>query len=60
MNICSKLLMSDTSAHLRLDKTLNPQESAESVSTLKDAAQVIGFDVDIPQYGKGMLTFLVT
>ncbi len=60
MNICSKLLMSDTSAHLRLDKTLSPQESAEPVSALKDSAQVIGFDIDIPKYGKGMLTFLVT
>ena len=60
MNICSKLLMSDTSAHLRLDKTLSPQESAEPLSALKDSAQVIGFDIDIPKYGKGMLTFLVT
>ena len=60
MNICSKLLMSDTSAHLRLDKTLSPQESVETVSALQGSAQTIGFNVDIPKYGVGMLTFLVT
>ena len=60
MNICSKLLMSDSSAHLRLDKTLSPEESTEPVSALKDSAKIIGFNVGIPKYGTGMLTFLVT
>ncbi len=60
MNICSKLLMSDSSAHLRLDKTLVPEDSAETVSALKESAQVIGFNVEIPKYGVGGLTFLVT
>lgn len=60
MNICSKLLMSDTSAHLRLDKTLEPDQSQEAIATLKDAGQVKSFGIDIPQYGKGMLTFVIT
>lgn len=60
MNICSKLLMSDGSAHLRLDKTLGPEESTETVSALKESAQIIAFNVEIPKYGSGSLTFLVT
>lgn len=60
MNICSKLMMSDTSAHLRLDRTLSPEQSAESIAALQDSSQITGFGVDIPRYGKGTLTFVVT
>lgn len=60
MNICSKLLMSDSSAHLRLDKTLNPEESAEAVASLQESGHIFGFGVDVPRYGKGTLTFVVT
>ena len=60
MNISSKLMMSDLSAHLRLDKTLNPQQAAEPIAALQESAQITGFGVDIPRYGKGTLTFVVT
>ena len=60
MNICSKLLMSDASAHLRLDKALSPEEGAGPLSTLQEAAQITAFHVEIPNYGAGTLTFLVT
>ena len=59
MNICSKLLMSDSSAHLRLDKALRPDEASESICSLEASAQIAGFGVDIPRYGKGALTFVV-
>ena len=38
MNISSKLMMSDSSAHLRLDKTLNPKQSAEAIAALQESA----------------------
>jgi len=60
MNICSKLFMSETSAHLRLDKIVKPADGAEPIATLESAAKVAPFDVDIPRYGKGALIFLVT
>ncbi len=60
MNICSKLMMTDSGAHLRLDKTMNPDQSADTVASLRESSQVIGFGVDIPRYGKGTLTFVVT
>ena len=59
MNICSKLLMSDTSAHLRLDKTLPPDEAAAPIAALQ-AAKLTSFGMAIPKYGKGTLTFVVT
>ncbi len=60
MNICSKLLMSESGAHLRLDQTLSAEQSADAIASLQDASQVTGFGVEIPQYGKGTLSFVVT
>lgn len=57
MNICSKLMMSDSSAHLRLGKTLAPAESAEAVGSLQGKTK--GFTLDIPGYGKGVMTFVI-
>ncbi len=58
MNICSKLMMSDTSAHLRLKKVLSPGEAADTISSLSEG-QSHSFAVDIPNYGNGALTFLL-
>lgn len=58
MNICSKLMMSDHSAHLRLMKTLSPVESGGAITSLAEN-QSCSFVVDIPQYGQGALTFLI-
>ena len=60
MNICSKLLMSDSSAHLRLGKTMSPDSAAEPIAALQDSGKITGFGIDIPNYGKGTLTFVVT
>ncbi len=59
VNICSKLLMTDSSPHLRLDKVLPPSESAP-VSATFEAVEMVAFEVDIPHYGKGSVTFLIT
>ena len=60
MNICSKLLMKDSGAHLRLDKVLKPEEASSAIGALQDAPQSAGFAVEIPQYGTGKLSFIVT
>ncbi len=59
MNICSKLMMSDTSAHLRLHKALLPDQSADAITTLEASGSICGFDVDVPRYGKGKLSFVI-
>ena len=59
MNICSKLLMSDSSAHLRLHRTLPAEQAGAAIAEL-EAATGIGFQVDIPRYGAGCMHFLVT
>jgi len=57
MNICSKLLMSDSSAHLRLDRILTPANAAEEMAAI-DKPQTISFEVDVPNYGAGSLAFV--
>lgn len=59
MNICSKLLMSDTSDHLRLDKSLLPEDSAEPLAELEGKSAVTTFNVTIPGYGDGLLSFKI-
>jgi len=60
MNISSKLMMSDSSAHLRLAQTLHPEQAAEPIAALQESAQITGFSVKIPRYGEGTLIFAVT
>lgn len=59
MNICSKLLMSDSSAHLRLDKVLEPGDAGSTTAELKGDSVLKGFIVDIPGYGSGEVSFLI-
>lgn len=59
MNICSKLLMTDTGAHLRLGKVFDTAEEAGSDS-IQAIATKVGFEVDIPGYGKGKIAAIVT
>lgn len=58
-NIFSKLLMTDSSPHLRLGEVLPPSEFA-SVSATFEAVEMVAFEVYIPRYGKGSVTFLIT
>lgn len=61
MNICSRLLMTEADdRHLRLDKTLAPGEAAEYVSQLNGGGTPVGFKLEVPNYGAGHLSFLVT
>lgn len=59
MNICSKLFMSDDSDHLRLAKTLQPAEVATEIAALVEGSQAKTFDIGIPGYGSGKLSFYV-
>ena len=60
MNICSKLLMTESGSHLRLDKVLKPEEASSAIGALQDAPQSAGFAVAIPKYGTGRLSFIVS
>ncbi|MCZ8133276.1 MAG: response regulator [Steroidobacteraceae bacterium] len=56
MNICSRLLMTDTSPHLRLTK-MYPAKSLEAPvqAALSDAKGRIDFEVNVPKHGPGTL-----
>ena len=61
MNICSSLMMSDHSAHLRLAKILKAGSDSEAVlGELADNGTKIGVSLDIPNYGQGKIAFVVT
>ena len=51
--------MSDSSAHLRLDKTLDPGAGDDALAALEGSAVKVAFRLDIPNYGSGTLTFLI-
>jgi len=60
MNICSRMFMTDTSPHVKLDKVYKTfDEAPDDVKNLfKDVEERIDFDVSIPGYGNGALTFM--
>lgn len=55
-NICTRLLMDDSSDHLRFAELLKPDESADCVAALS-ALTSTGFTVSVPRYGAGALAF---
>lgn len=62
MNICSRMFMTDTSPHVKLDKVYKTfDEAPDNVRDLfQDAEERIDFDVSIPGYGNGAVSFLCT
>ena len=62
MNICSSLLMSDRTPHLKLDNLYRgPEQLPENARAMLGAvAGRIGFEVTISRYGSGHLSFLTT
>ena len=60
MNICSRLLISENGAHLRLDKTLDPAAAAGPIAELETNMSVANFNLTIPNYGCGGISFLVS
>jgi hypothetical protein len=59
MNICSRLVMDATSPHLRLDQ-IYPAKSlpAPATALLGAPSARREFQVQLPKYGGGVLTFL--
>lgn len=59
MNICSRLLMSDHTPHLRLGQVL-PRKDATALAAIEKAGTRKDFQVTVPRYGSGQLACLVT
>lgn len=59
MNICSKLMLSESSDHLRLDKAYAPTETPDGVTELQAGSTKCGFEIDIPRYGSGSIDFYI-
>lgn len=61
MNICSRLLMSDGSAHLKLQKVYPSKAMPPELAALLGAAQGrVDFELNVPKYGAGTLAVLST
>ena len=60
MNICSRLLIAEHGAHLRLDKTLDPEAAAGPITELEPKTEIASFNLTIPGYGSGAMSFLVS
>ncbi|MEM1229921.1 MAG: hypothetical protein AAGI15_05240 [Pseudomonadota bacterium] len=60
MNICSKLLMSETSAHLRLAETLDPEAAAGLNEKLPEGVENVAYRLKIPNFGEGQISFSVS
>ena len=59
MNICSRLMMTDDSPHLRLDKTLLPDAAKGAIGQVGEGSRAGYFQVSIPAYGSGNMAFLI-
>lgn len=59
MNILTRLVMDDSTMHLKLD-TVVPAAGDERFSTLVESSTRVDFAVTIPKYGDGVVSFLVT
>ena len=57
MNMCSTLLMSDNSGHLKLAKTVDFEQAEDIVAAINGSENQPGFEVTIPGYGNGKLAF---
>ena len=61
MNICTRLLIDDNTVHLRLTEVVPSQEASDVLETVTSSdATRVDFQVDIPKYGAGTLSFVVT
>ena len=61
MNICSRLLMSDGSAHLKLDKVYPSKAMPAALAAMLGSVQGrVDFELNVPKYGAGTLAVLST
>lgn len=58
INVCSRLLMSDSSTHLKLDKVFRPSEAVAVIDGFT-ARTSVGFKLKIPRYGVGKMLFSI-
>jgi len=59
MNICTRLMMDHSSAHLRLDQIYTPANlPAPAATLLESATRRRQFQLQLPKYGGGVLTLL--
>jgi hypothetical protein len=58
INVCSRLLMSDSSTHLKVEKVFRPDEATEIIERFK-ARVAVGFKLKIPRYGVGKMVFSI-
>ena len=59
MNICSRLLMSNSTPHLKLAEVIPMSTAAQSLGSLSNAVSIC-YELGIPKYGKGRVQFLVS
>lgn len=55
MNICTRLLMSDSSDHLKLADMVGPDAAGAEIEKLS-ASKVVNYTVAIPKYGSGVVS----
>ncbi len=61
MNICSRLLMNDSSAHLKLEKLYPAKAMSPQLTAMLGATQGrVDFELNVPKYGAGTLAVLST
>jgi hypothetical protein len=62
MNICTRLLINESTPHLRLAALckIDDNVSRDAQRSIKEGSSGSGYTVEIPQYGAGGLSFLVT
>ena len=61
MNICSRLLMNDSSAHLRLEKVYPSKAMSPELTKVLGAVQGrADFELNVPKYGAGTLAVIST
>lgn len=59
MNICTRLVMDNTSAHLKLDQVYAVKNLPPPAAALLSATRRREFQLQIPKYGAGVLSLLV-
>jgi hypothetical protein len=61
MNICSRLLMNDNSAHLKLENVYPSKAMPPALTAMLGASQGrVDFELNVPKYGAGTLAVLST
>jgi len=59
-NILSRTLMDDSSVHLRLEKMYNPGENAVLIEQYGGECKQVSYNVQVPEYGAGNMTFFLS